>query len=133
KAIVTLPALAVSELLSYLSWPSVFAARLSVCPPAAAPLAGGEVAVGVLIVAEVLLLDELPQPASTSRPTAGPRSESLATERLFAALSLTDETSSGCSARAYAGARRGRGTDAFPRSRMSSVAVRAGRGAGSGR
>src|SRR5262249_7927128 len=52
---------------------------------------------------------------------------------VFAGLSLTDETSSGCSARAYAGARRGRGTDAFPRSRMSSVAVRAGRGAGSGR
>jgi hypothetical protein len=86
KAIETLPALAVSEVVSNLSWPSGSAARLSVCP-ALAPLAGAGVedaaeldVVGVAaglaggVLADELLdelpLDELPQPAASNAASA---------------------------------------------------------------
>jgi hypothetical protein len=81
KSIVTLPALAVSEVLSYFSSPDVLAASASVedAPAGAAVVAAGVEAVvppdsGAAVLAGVelgeLLLEELPQPASTATPAA---------------------------------------------------------------
>src|SRR5271165_5331435 len=88
KPIETLPALAVSEELSYFSWPSALAARLSVPAPlgVAVPL-DVLVAAGVLIgveAEEVVLLEELPQPARASRPTASVSAESFGMKRFSA-------------------------------------------------
>jgi hypothetical protein len=68
----------------YFSWPSELAARLSVCPPAAA----GAVEVAVLDVAELevaagveaeelVLLEELPQPLRASSPIASASNEAF--------------------------------------------------------
>src|SRR5271165_3958026 len=91
KPIETLPALAVSEELSYFSWPSALAARLSVPAPlgVAVPLdvLVVLVAAGVLIgveAEEVVLLEELPQPARASRPTASVSAESFGMKRFSA-------------------------------------------------
>jgi hypothetical protein len=83
NAIVTLPAFALSDVVLKASWPSAFADRLSVCPPAlelvpVELVAGVEVVVevvaGALVVAavedDVLGDDELPQPASAARAEA---------------------------------------------------------------
>jgi hypothetical protein len=88
NAIETWPALAVSEVVSNFNWPSALAARLSVC---AAPLVAGagveEVAeldaagVGAELVAEeaeeVVVLDELPQPANALRPATSASTETV--------------------------------------------------------
>src|SRR6202035_781305 len=80
KLIDTVPAFAVSEVWSNFSWPSGLAARLRA--PAAAGagaaveldvLAGVEAVVAGVVAEELLLdvvLEELPQPARASRPTA---------------------------------------------------------------
>jgi hypothetical protein len=88
NAIVTWPALAVSEVVSNFNWPSAFAARLIVC---VAPLVAGAgveelaeldaVGAGAALVAEdaeeLVVLDELPQPASAIRPAASASTETL--------------------------------------------------------
>jgi hypothetical protein len=95
KSIVTLPALAVSELASNFSWPSGLAASFSVGPPASLLAAGAGVeelldvagAAGALAGAdaeELVLLDEPPQPARASRPVARVSIETLGIERVFA-------------------------------------------------
>jgi hypothetical protein len=103
KAIETLPAFAVSDVLSNFSWPSGLAARLSDCPPAPAAGAGVEdvAELDVVGVAAVLgdeeaeeleLLEELPQPARASTPTTTVNIETVGMERDFArpaALNLT--------------------------------------------
>src|SRR5580693_6462082 len=94
KSIETLPALALSVVLLYLSWPSALASRLS------APL--GEVLddvdvlavlelVGVLgvvagAVVEELVLEEPPQPASASTPTARVTAASVGIECFLSRL-----------------------------------------------
>jgi hypothetical protein len=108
KEIDTLPALAVSEVVSNFSWPSGLVARLSACPPLPPPAAGVEdvaelVVAGVagefvgLVVEELVLLAELPQPASASRPTVNVSTETFGRERIFrpAALNLTVGSSIG--------------------------------------
>jgi hypothetical protein len=91
KAIETLPALAVSDVVLYFSWPSGFAATLNACPA----LAAGAVEPDVVGVAaalvgaeddELVLEEELPQPARASRPTARVSIESLRIEPAVAAL-----------------------------------------------
>jgi hypothetical protein len=80
KSIETLPALAVREVVLYLSWPSGLAATLRALPPALSPVAGGggagvaadvEAAVVVGVELAVLaLFEELPHPARSSSPVA---------------------------------------------------------------
>ena len=96
KLIMTLPALALSAVVLYFSWPPGLAAMLNVCPPRV-PLAAGtgveEVAeldvVGVagavvgVEAEEPVLDDELPQPAKARTPTASVSAESLGRERVF--------------------------------------------------
>jgi Cytochrome bd terminal oxidase subunit I len=90
--------LAVSEVMLYFSWPSGFAARLSVLLGLAPPVAGAgveEVAelggvgveaalVGVEAEELLVLLEELPQPVRASRPTARVSIETLCMGRRFA-------------------------------------------------
>jgi hypothetical protein len=97
KSIETLPALAVSEVVLYLSWPSWLASRLKLLPPlAAAGLAAVEVlaeldsVVGVAALAgvdaeELVVLLELPHPTSTNSPAIRARIETVGIERLFVA------------------------------------------------
>ena len=98
KSIDTLPAFALSDVVSYFSWPSGFASRLTLDePPEADPLAGAgvEAVVGVVVelvvgacaavLAEELELDEeLPQPASASSTAASAGIEIQSTERFVA-------------------------------------------------
>jgi hypothetical protein len=92
KSIVTFPALALSEVVLYLSWPSVLADRLSVCPPLAPPAGAGVEAVAELDVVGVAaglagvedeeeLFEELPQPpasvTSTVTASVSPPRETL--------------------------------------------------------
>jgi hypothetical protein len=74
--------LAVSDVVSYFSWPSGLAATFNACPPAVPPAAGvGDVGVEV---EELVLLDELPHPARASRPTATVNTKALGMKRIFA-------------------------------------------------
>jgi hypothetical protein len=121
KAIETLPALAVSDVVSNFNWPSAFAARLSaVAAPAAAVLVagagvveldalfvgagagagveldalvagGGVVELDALVAAlvgedaeELVVVEELPQPASTSTPRSTINVETLVVWRMVA-------------------------------------------------
>jgi hypothetical protein len=81
KVIETLPALAVNELVLYFNWPSAFAARLSDCPAAPVAAAGVEEAAELEVVGagaeELVVLDELPQPASAIRPAVRASTETL--------------------------------------------------------
>lgn len=91
KAIVTVPALAVSDVVLNFSWPSGSAARASACPPPPVAAAGVEDAVeldvdeaGALGVEadELVLLEPLePHPAKASAPTASVSSETVDRER----------------------------------------------------
>jgi hypothetical protein len=90
KAIDTLPAFAVSDLVLYASWPSRFAsigsALAELVEDEELVVAAGALVVvaGVLGVEELAVFEELPQPASVSRPTATARAESMGVERRFA-------------------------------------------------
>jgi hypothetical protein len=93
NAIETLPALALSEVVSNFSWPSGLAVRLSAPAALVSPLAGAGVAaldvVGVAALLgveaeELVLLEELPQPASAITPNARTGIEDLARNRAFA-------------------------------------------------
>lgn len=105
KSIVTAPAFALNEVVLYFSCPSLFAARLRVCP-APVDAAGAEevAAVDVAGVAavdgveadELVLFDELPHPLNASSPIARVSAEAFGTEHAFtrpAALKLTVTTS----------------------------------------
>jgi hypothetical protein len=95
KSMLTFPALAVNEVVSYFSWPCGLEARLKVCPALAPPVAGAgaeevaELVVGaaalLLVVAaeELLLGEELPHPASASSPAASASIEIIDSERVF--------------------------------------------------
>jgi hypothetical protein len=96
KAIETLPALALSEVVLYFSAPSGLASRLRLLLVVGA---GVEDVVGLVSVAvvaaaagaeaaEELLELELPQPASTSSPAARARNETTGLERNLAAPAL---------------------------------------------
>jgi hypothetical protein len=89
----TLPALAVSEFVSNFNWPSALAAMLSAELPvagagveAAAELevVGAGAALVVAAVEELVVLDELPQPANASRPAARASAETLGTNCVVA-------------------------------------------------
>jgi hypothetical protein len=92
KAIVTLPAFALSVEGMYLNWPSGLAATAIVSAPAAGTLvvlaelvvAGVAAVVAGADVAELVLLEELPQPASASRARASANIESASGEEFFA-------------------------------------------------
>jgi hypothetical protein len=89
KAIVTLPAFALSVEGMYLNWPSGLAATAIVSAPAAGALvelvvAGVAAVVAGADVAELVLLEELPQPASASTPRASASIESASGEEFFA-------------------------------------------------
>ncbi len=101
KSIETLPAVALSEVLLYFNWPSALASRLRALLAVPLELAGvvaelvvaedevagvvAEEVVGVAaVVEELVVLEELPHPASASRPTATVTAESVGTERIFA-------------------------------------------------
>jgi hypothetical protein len=103
KAMETLPAFAVSDVLSNFSWPSGLAARLSDCPAPPAAGAGVEDAaeLDVVGVAAVLgdeeaeepeLLEELPQPARASTPTTTPSIDTVGMERDIARPAALDVT-----------------------------------------
>src|ERR1700677_16036 len=92
NAIETLPALAVSAVLSYFSWPSGLAASARLWPvlgPAEADCVDVVVDVVLDDVAgeELVPLEELPQPASASRPTARVNADS---RRIDATLLRSD-------------------------------------------
>jgi hypothetical protein len=86
KSTDTVPALAVSDVVSYFNWPAELAAMLRApagveevvdvdCAVLAGVVAGGVVAAGV--DAEELVLLELPQPASASIPPASASSGTI--------------------------------------------------------
>ena len=81
NAIETLPALAVSEVVLYFNWPSALAARLSDCPAPPVAAAGVEEAAELDVAGvdaeELVVLDELPQPASAITPAAKASVETL--------------------------------------------------------
>ncbi len=89
KAIETVPALALSEVVLYFSWPSGSAERLSVPPAPAVPVAGAGAGVeevagaGALVdvEAEELVVLELPHPVSARRPAAIASIEAIGSER----------------------------------------------------
>jgi hypothetical protein len=94
KAIETVPALAVNDVvLNFRAAPGP-AATLSACPAPVAPLAGAVVAELEVVGAgaaldgveaeELVLLEELPQPASTITPSASTGIEDLARKHAFA-------------------------------------------------
>jgi hypothetical protein len=96
KASVTLPAFALSVEGMYLNWPSGFAATAIVSAPLAGALvvlvelvvAGVAAVVAGADVAELVLLDELPQPASASRPRVSASIDSVIGEGFFARLAI---------------------------------------------
>ena len=93
KAIVTAPALAVSEVVLYFSWPSGSAASARACPPPAVAAAGVEDAAelelegaGALVEVEadelvLFELLELPHPARATTPSASVSIEAREMER----------------------------------------------------
>jgi hypothetical protein len=97
KAMLTLPALALSFLVVYSSWPSRLASSFSELLPVAAEdegvllvvlavlvVAGGLVVAGAVVLEEALLLEELPQPASRIRPSPIAAAATTRIERAFA-------------------------------------------------
>jgi hypothetical protein len=97
NAIDTFPALALSELVLYFSWPSGFASILRAPDGAVVPAVLDGVAVdsvledvalvvGVLagVVADVLVLLDPPQPASASSPSASASDGTDRVRRVFA-------------------------------------------------
>jgi len=88
KAIETLPAFAVNEVVLYFNWPSALAARLRDCPAAPVAAAGAGEAAELEVVGvgaeELVVLDELPQPASAISPTPRASIETLGKNGDFA-------------------------------------------------
>jgi hypothetical protein len=80
----------------YLNWPSGFAATAIASAPVAGALAvlvelvvaGVAAVVAGADVAELVLLDELPQPASASRPKVSASIDSVIGEGFFARLAI---------------------------------------------